>query len=118
MRNRLVRGDTQELFDAATNTIYIASQKELAASHPVPIKVVSKARLRKLTQGSPRDLDASLRYWVTKSGPGYAVIATKEGAKRFREQRAQAQDSSGGDEQSTSRSAPRFSRSSIPGAPR
>ena len=94
----LVRGDTQELFDAETNTIYIASQKELAASNPVSIKIVSKARLRELTQGSPRDLDAALRYRVTKSGPGYAVIATKEGAKRLREQRAQAQDSGGGDE--------------------
>ena len=94
----LVRGDTQELFDAETNTIYTASQEELAASHPVPIKIVSKARLRKLTQGSPRDLDAALRYGVAKSGRGYTVIATKEGAKRLREQRAQAQDSGGGDE--------------------
>src|SRR4029079_8487138 len=94
----LVRGDTQELFDAGTNTIYIASQKELAASHPVPIKIVSRARLRTLTHGSPRDLDASLLYSVTKSGPGYTVIATREGAKRLREQRAQAQDSGGGGE--------------------
>ena len=94
----VVQGDTQELFDAETNTIYIASQKELASSNPVPIKIVSKARLRKLTQGSPRDLDAVLRYRVTTSGRGYAVIATKEGAKRLREQRARAQESGGGDE--------------------
>ena len=94
----LVRGDTQELFDSGTNTIYIVSQKELAASHPVPIKIVSRARLRTLTHGSPRDLDTSLLYKVTKSGPGYAVIATREGAKRLREQRAQAQDSGGGEE--------------------
>jgi hypothetical protein len=94
----LVRGDTEELFDAETNTIYIASQKELAASQPLPkIKIVSEARLRQLTQGSPRDLDAALRYRVTKSGRGYAVIATKEGAKRLREQRARAQDSGGAD---------------------
>ena len=42
-------------------------------------------------------MDAALQYRVTKS-PDYAVIATKEGAKRLREQRAQAQDSGGGDE--------------------
>jgi hypothetical protein len=87
----LVRGDTQELFDAETNTIYIASQQELAAASPLPkIKVVSDARLRKLTNSSR----ASSAFKFGKGG-SYSVIATKEGAKRLREQRAQAQDSGG-----------------------
>jgi hypothetical protein len=85
----LVRGETNELFDAETNTIYIASQKELAASAPLPkINVVSAARYRKLTQGSRGDA----AFKVTKNG-SYSVIATKEGAKRLREERARAQDS-------------------------
>jgi hypothetical protein len=89
----LVRGDTEELFDAKTNTIYIASQKDLAASAPLPkINVVSEARYRKLTQDSRGD--AALK--VTKSG-SYTVIATKEGAKRLREERARAQDSGAAD---------------------
>jgi hypothetical protein len=88
----LVRGDTNELFDAERNTIYIASQKELAASQPLPkINVVSEARYRKLTQDSRGD--AAFKY--TKGG-SYTVIATKEGAKRLREQRARAAQDSGG----------------------
>ena len=89
----LTRGDTYELFDAERNTIYIATQQELLAANPLPkIEIVSKARLRKLTNGS----EASSAFKVAKGG-SYSVIATKEGAKRLREQRAQAQDSGGGD---------------------
>jgi hypothetical protein len=85
----LVRGETNELFDAETNTIYIASQKELAASAPLPkIKIVSKARLQKLTHSSR--VSSALK--VMKGG-GYSAIATKEGAKRLRERRARAQES-------------------------
>ncbi len=89
----LVRGDTNELYDAKTNTIYIATQKELLAASPLPkIQIVSDARLRKLTHSSR--VDSALK--VAKSG-AYSVIATKEGAKRFREQRARAQSSGGAD---------------------
>jgi hypothetical protein len=89
----LVRGETNELFDAETNTIYIASQKELAASAPLPkINVVSEARYRKLTQ----DSRGGAAFRITKNG-SYSVIATKEGAKRLREERARAQDSGGTD---------------------
>jgi hypothetical protein len=89
----LTRGDTYELFDTERNTIYIATQQELLAANPLPkIEIVSKARLRKLTNGS----EASSALKVAKGG-SYSVIATKEGAKRLREQRAQAQDSGGGD---------------------
>jgi hypothetical protein len=87
----LTRGDTYELFDAERNTIYIATQQELLAANPLPkIEIVSKARLRKLTNGSP----ASSAFKVAKGG-SYSVIATEEGAKRLGEQRAQAQDSGG-----------------------
>jgi hypothetical protein len=89
----LVRGDTNELFDAKTNTIYIATQEELAASAPQPkIKIVSAGRLRKLMQGAQGDSAFKVR-----KGGGYSVIATKEGAKRLREQRARAAQDSGTD---------------------
>jgi hypothetical protein len=82
----LVRGETNELYDAERNTIYIASQKELVAASPLPkIHVVSKARYRELTHDSRGD--AALK--VKRSG-SYSVIATKGGAERLREQRAGA----------------------------
>jgi hypothetical protein len=85
----LSRGDTNELYDAETNTIYIATQQELLAANPLPkIKIVSKARLRKLTHSS----EATSALKIRKSG-SYSAIATKEGAKRLREQRAGARDS-------------------------
>jgi hypothetical protein len=85
----LSRGDTNELYDAETNTIYIATQEELLAANPLPkIKIVSKARLRKLTHSS----EATSALKIRKSG-SYSAIATKEGAKRLREQRAGARDS-------------------------
>ena len=85
----LVRGETNELFDAETNTIYIATQQELLAANPLPkIRIVSKARLQKLTHGPGGGSALKIR----KSGT-YSVIATREGAKRLREQRAGAQDS-------------------------
>jgi hypothetical protein len=88
----LTRGDTYELFDAERNTIYVATQQELLAANPLPkIEIVSKARLRKLTNGS----QASSAFKVAKGG-SYSVIATKEGAKRLREQRARAAQDSGG----------------------
>jgi hypothetical protein len=88
----LTRGETNALYDAQTNTIYIATQQELLAANPLPkIEIVSKARLRKLTNGS----QASSAFKVAKGG-SYSVIATKEGAKRLREQRARAAQDSGG----------------------
>jgi hypothetical protein len=85
----LSRGDTNELYDAEKNTIYIATQRELLAANPLPkIKIVSKARLRTLTHSS----EAISALKIRKSG-SYSVIATKEGAKRLREQRAGAPDS-------------------------
>jgi hypothetical protein len=83
----LSRGDTTELYDVRTNTIYVASRQELAATQPWPkIKIVSESRLRKLVS-DPRP-DAA---WVVgKGGKRYTVVATKEGAERLREKRARS----------------------------
>jgi hypothetical protein len=83
----LTRGDTTELYDSRTNTIYVASRQELAATQPWPkIKIVSEARLRKLVS-NPR-VDTA---WVVgKGGKGYTAVTTKEGAKRLREKRARS----------------------------
>ena len=83
----LVSGDTNELYDAATNTIYIATQEELLAANPLEIKIVSKARLRELTNSS----EATSALKIQKGG-GYSAVATKEGAERLREQRAGGRD--------------------------
>lgn len=84
----LSRGDTNELYDAERDTIYVATQQELLAANPLKIKIVSKARLEELTHSS----EATSALKIRKSG-GYSAIATKEGAKRLREQRAGARDS-------------------------
>ena len=82
----LTRGDTNELFDATTNTIHIATQQELVAASPLPdIKIVSPARLRKLTHTAK----ATSAFKVAKGG-SYSIVATKEGAKRLREEQANA----------------------------
>ena len=83
----LVSGDTTELFDAKTNTIYVASQKELAAVQMPHVTVVSKARYRKLTQDAGGDVALKV-----EKGRAYSVIATKQGARRFRAERARAQE--------------------------
>jgi hypothetical protein len=86
----LTRGDTTALYDAQTNTIFVASREELEAARPLPrINVVSRSRFRKLV--ADPEVDTAL---VVKKN-GYAVIATREGAERLRERRTRAaQDSS------------------------
>lgn len=87
----LARGETNELYDAKSNTIYVATQKELVAANPLPkITIVSKARLQKLTHGS-----GGVAAMKVVKGGDYSIVATKEGARRLREQRAGAQDSGG-----------------------
>jgi hypothetical protein len=83
-------GETAALYDARTNTIYLASREELEASRALPkIRVVSRSRFRELVD-DPR---AEAAFVVKKNG--YAVVATQEGAERLRERRARAaQDSS------------------------
>ncbi len=83
----LTSGDRTELFDAKTNTIYVASQKELAAVQMPKITVVSKAQYRKLTNGAGGDVALKVQKSHT-----YSVVATKQGAKRFRAEQARAQE--------------------------
>jgi len=88
------RGETQELYDAQTNTIYIASQDELAAARPMPkIKIVSESRLREITRNAKGDA-----FVVYGKAKGYSVVATKAGAERLRRQRAREAQSSGADQ--------------------
>jgi hypothetical protein len=79
----LTGGDTMELYDVRTNTIYVVSREELAASQPLPkIKIVSESRLQEIVGGSGADA----AFVVGKEG--YSVVATEAGAERLREQRA------------------------------
>jgi len=90
----LARGETQELYDAQTNTIYIASQDELAAARPMPkMKIVSESRLREITRNAKGDA-----FVVYGKAKGYSVVATKAGAERLRRQRAREAQRSGADQ--------------------
>jgi hypothetical protein len=80
----LTRGETNELYDARTDTIYIATSAELRAARMPKIEIVSKAKLVKLTGSSK--VDAA--YLVRKGGGPYKVLATEQGAKRLRAQLA------------------------------
>lgn len=88
-------GDTNELYDARTDTIYIATSQELSAARIPSITIVSRARLMKLTHSSR----VGVAYFVGKGGQArWKVIATRQGARRFRQQLAQQRqrESSGG----------------------
>lgn len=77
-------GDTNELYDARTDTIYIATTEQLRAARMPRIEVVSKSKLQKLT-GDSRVRAA----YVMGDGAGAVkVIATEEGARRLRQQLA------------------------------
>jgi hypothetical protein len=76
----VTRGDTNELYDSATDTIYIATSEELRAANMPEITIVSASKLAKLTG----DRDASVAY-LMRNGSGHpAVVATREGAERLR----------------------------------
>jgi hypothetical protein len=80
----VTRGDTNELYDAHTNTIYVASSQELAAAHPLKITIVSKSELLKITK-NPRMTTVFL---IKKDGKHPTVVATEQGAKRLRQELA------------------------------
>lgn len=82
----LSSGGLNELYDASDDTIYIATSKELRAARMPKIEIVSQAELERLTGSSK----ATAAYMIGKGGPPYKVVATEEGAKRLREQFAQA----------------------------
>lgn len=83
----LTRGDMNELYDARTDTIYVASRQELVAAQLPKITIVSKSKIAKLTR-NPRVDTAFLVY--KKGGKRPTVLTTEQGAKRLREQLAHA----------------------------
>jgi outer membrane lipoprotein-sorting protein len=76
-------GDTNELFDARTATIYTATSEELRAARMPRIEIVSKSKLEKLT-GSAKVRAA----YLVRKGGRMKVVATEEGAKRLRKELA------------------------------
>jgi outer membrane lipoprotein-sorting protein len=87
------RGKLNELYDANSDTIYIATNQQLRAARMPKIEIVSKSKLEQLT-GSSR-VDAA--YLVGGAAGAVKVIATEQGAKRLRQQiaRERAQESTG-----------------------
>jgi hypothetical protein len=76
------RGDTNELYDVRTDTIYIATNQQLRAARMPPIEIVSESKLEKLT-GSDK---VHAAYLVRRGGTGFKVIATRQGAEQLRQQ--------------------------------
>jgi len=89
----VTQGDTSELYDARTGTIYIATSEQLRAARMPKIEIVSKSRLERLT-GSTH---VSAAYVMRNGAGAVKVIATAQGAKRLRRQvaRKRAKESSG-----------------------
>ena len=89
----VTQGDTNELYDARTGTIYIATSEQLRAARMPKIEIVSKSRLERLT-GSTH---VSAAYVMRNGAGAVKVIATAQGAKRLRQQvaRERAKESSG-----------------------
>jgi hypothetical protein len=89
----VTQGDTNELYDARTGTIYIATSEQLRAARMPKIEIVSKSRLERLT-GSTH---VSAAYVMRNGAGAVKVIATAQGAKRLRRQvaRERARESSG-----------------------
>jgi outer membrane lipoprotein-sorting protein len=75
-------GDTNELYDAGKDTIYVATSRQLRAARLPEIEIVSKSRLEKLT-GSSR---VSAAYLYRKGGGPVKVVATEQGARKLRQQ--------------------------------
>jgi len=89
----VTQGDTNELYDARTGTIYIATSEQLRAARMPTIEIVSRSRLERLT-GSTH---VSAAYVMRNGAGAVKVIATAQGAKRLRRQvaRKRAKESSG-----------------------
>jgi hypothetical protein len=81
----LTRGDTNELYDVRTKTIYVASRQELVAGNLPKIKIVPQSKIAKITR-DPR-VDTVLVHG--KGGKRPTVVTTEQGARRLREQLAQ-----------------------------
>ena len=83
----LSRGDTNELYDATTDTIYIATDQELSAVQMPKIEIVTESELAELI-GTPSPYAA---YFVREKGGSVKVITTEQGAKHLREHIAREQ---------------------------
>jgi hypothetical protein len=88
----LTRGDTNELYDAGRDTIYIATGEQLRAARLPQIEIVSRSKLARLT-GSSR---ASAAYLFRRGDGPVKVIATEQGARKLRQQLAHEQRESSG----------------------
>ena len=76
----MTQGDTNELYDSGTDTIYVATSAELRAANMPEIKIVSQSKLAKLTG----DADATVAYLMRNGSGRPTVVATREGADRLR----------------------------------
>jgi hypothetical protein len=95
----VTKGDTNELYDSGTDTIYVATSQELRDANIPEIEIVSASKLAKLI-GTDR---AGAAYLIGKNGGAVKIIATEQGAKRLRQQLAR-----GGEESESGSSAPEF----------
>ena len=120
LRNRSVRGDTQELFERGGEH-HLHRLLRRRSPHLIRCrsrKIVSRGcRLRGLTPGSPRDLDAALQYSGDEESPSLRRHCD-EGGRRAPSRAACARRriQVAATRRSRIHSGPRFSRSSIPGA--
>jgi hypothetical protein len=80
-------GDLNELYDAGNDTIYRATSQELFAARMPRITIVSRSKLARLTGSASADV----AYVVGKGGKRPAVVATRRGARRLRQQLAHEQ---------------------------
>ena len=87
----LTHGDRTEVYDASTNTIYVASRQALAAAQPqMRIKIVPKSKIAKIT-GDPQADTVYPAFVAGKDGGKRPIVLTTEqGAKRLREKLSQA----------------------------
>jgi outer membrane lipoprotein-sorting protein len=88
----VTQGDTNELYDSGTDTIYIATSQEVRAARMPEIEIVSASKLAKLT-GSD---NTTVAYLVARDGGPVKVVATEAGAKRLRDELAHPRDEGDG----------------------
>jgi outer membrane lipoprotein-sorting protein len=86
-------GDLNELYDAGSDTIYIATSAQLRAARMPKIEIVSQSKLEQLTGNSK----VSAAYVIRKGdAPPYKVLATEAGARRLRRELTHPQGQSSG----------------------
>jgi outer membrane lipoprotein-sorting protein len=81
----VTEGDTNELYDAGNDTIYVATSQELRDANMPEIKIVSQSELARVAGPNvSAGVHASVLYYVGKDKAKPQIIATKQGAERFR----------------------------------